>query len=137
MFEAYLVCEAGFKNLRKNGRIVGFQVKSRISNWRGMPLSLIEDVGISVDGEKFPRDSVRVALRGREYSLSDMKDRVDERWQFDEIATITVLKPGGLSPGLHDVEIMQQFRTGLAALSPALAAHPVPTVGKRRMTLTA
>ncbi len=67
MFEAYLVCEAGFKNLRENGRIVGFQVKSRISNWRGMPLSLIEDVGISVDGEKFPRDSVRVALRGREY----------------------------------------------------------------------
>jgi Domain of unknown function (DUF6379) len=137
MFEAYLVCEAGFKNVRDNGRIVGFQVKSRISNWRGMPLSLIEDLGVTVDGEKFPRNSLRVNLGGHDYSLDDMKDKVDARWQFDEIATITVQKPGGLAPGLHDVEVTQQFRTGLAALSPSLASHPVPTVGKRRMTLTA
>jgi len=137
MFEAYMVCEAGFKNLREKGQIVGFQVLSRISNWRGMPLSLIEDVGVVVDGERFSRNRIRVSLGGHSYSLDEMKDRVDARWQFDEIAVIAVAKPGGLAAGLHDVEVIQQFRTGLAALSPALAVRPVPIVGKRRMTLTA
>jgi hypothetical protein len=137
VFETYMVVEAGFMNVHSGTQVSGFQVRSRIANWRGMPLSLIEDMSVTVDGERFGRELLKVFVAGREYRLDDMKDKVDARWQFDEVVTITVDKPGGLAAGLHDVAIAQKFRTGLAAMGPGLSIEQPPSVGKRRMTLVA
>ena len=137
MFETYLVCEEGFKNVVDKGAVTGFQVKARIANWRGMPLSLINDVSISVDGTMFPRDQIRVSVGGGTFTLDEMTQRADVRWQFDELATITVLHPGGLAPGLHDVTVSETIRTGLNVLPGNLAVQPNASVGKRKMTLVA
>ena len=62
MFEPYVICEQGFRNVSENGQVTGFQLRLRIANWRGLPLSLIEDVRVRVDGESFPRDAIQVAV---------------------------------------------------------------------------
>ena len=135
MFDRYLVCEEDFRNVTSGGKVTGFQVKSLLSNWRGMPLSLIEDVGVKIDGESFPRDQIRVTVGGHTYALDEMRSLANVRWQFAERATITVIKPGGLAPGIHDVEISQRIRTGLAALPAGQAVVQPSSVGKRKMTL--
>jgi hypothetical protein len=100
-----------------------------------MPLSLIEEVGVKVDGQAFPHDQIRIGVAGHEYSLDEMRSLVNVRWQFDEIATITVMKPGGLAPGIHEVEISQRIRSGLTALPPGQAVVSPSSVGTRKMTL--
>ena len=135
MFERYLVCEDGFRNVRRGAEVIGFQVKSRISYFRSMPLSMIEDVGVKVDGRSYAREQIRVGLRAGQFTLEQMKSRHDLRWQFAEDGVLTVLAPGGLAPGLHDVEVSQLLRLGLAALPPGQAVLIPLSVGKRRMTL--
>jgi hypothetical protein len=142
MFERYVICEEGFKNVSEKGQVTGFQLRLRIANWRGLPLSLIEDVRVNVDGVSFPRDSVRVAVGGHIFTLDEMIPRSDVRWQFDELATVTILKPGGLARGMHEVAVVEQIRTGLAALPtsqlPSSVASLIGTnVAKKRITLVA
>jgi Domain of unknown function (DUF6379) len=140
MFERYLICEQGFKNVSENGQVIGFQVGLRIANWRGLPLSLIEDVHVRVDGESFPRDAIRVAVGGQSFSLDEMTTRSDVRWQFDEIATVTVRKPGGLTQGIHEIAVVERIRTGLAALPTSQLPSSMATqignnVATKKMTL--
>jgi Domain of unknown function (DUF6379) len=141
MFESYVICEQGFKNVSDKGQVTGFQLRLRIANWRGLPLSLIEDVRVRVDGESFPRNTIQLAVGGHTFTLDEMIPRSDVRWQFDEIATVTVRKPGGLAPGVHDVAVVEQIRTGLAALptaqAPSSAASIGTNVATRKMTLVA
>jgi hypothetical protein len=142
MFERYVICEEGFKNVSEKGQVTGFQLRLRIANWRGLPLSLIEDVRVNVDGVSFPRDTVRVTVGGHTFTLDEMIPRSDVRWQFDELATVTILKPGGLTQGIHEVAVVEQIRTGLAALPtsqlPSSVASMIGTnVAKKKMTLVA
>jgi Domain of unknown function (DUF6379) len=143
MFEQYVICEQGFRNVSEKGQVTGFQLRLRIANWRGLPLSLIEDVRVNVDGVAFPRDAIKVSVGGGSFTLDEMIPRSDVRWQFDEIATVTIRKPGGLAPGMHDIAVVEQIRTGLAALPTSerptgmVALAGSPNVATKKMTLVA
>ena len=39
----YVLCEDGFETVIADGRTVGFQVKLRIPEYRGLPLALVEE----------------------------------------------------------------------------------------------
>ena len=80
MFEKYIVVEEGFQNVRENGQITGFQVRARIAEWRGMPLSMIEDVSVRVDGEEFPRENTSLSVGGHTYPVTTMKNEAEARW---------------------------------------------------------
>lgn len=110
MFEKYMICETGFHNVSEQGQMTGFQIRVRIGYYRGMPLSALEDYAVAVDGQKIPREDIRFSVGGRTFTLQELETTTDFRWQFDEIATITVNKPGGLKPGMHDLEVSQQLR---------------------------
>jgi hypothetical protein len=63
-----------------------------------------------VDAEEFPREAIRVTLRGNTYSLDQMEQEYEERWEFGEEGLVTVQKPGGLTPGLHKIELEDTLR---------------------------
>ena len=110
MFEKYMICENGFHNVSEHGQTTGFQICVRIGYYRGMPLSSLEDYAVTVDGQKVPREDIRFSVGGRTFNLQEMETTTDFRWQFGEIATVTAKKPGGLTPGMHDLEVTQQLR---------------------------
>ncbi len=39
-----------------------------------------------------------------------MENEYDDRWEFGEEGTLTVLKPGGLTPGDHKVNLEDRLR---------------------------
>ena len=110
MFEKYMVCENGFRNVAERGKITGFQLQARIAYYRGMFLSNVEDYAVSVDGESFPRQAIKFSVKGRTFTLDEMQAETTVRWQFTDVATITVAKPGGLVPGMHTLEVTQRLR---------------------------
>lgn len=131
MFEKYMVTSRGFQNLVENGKVAGFQMKIRITYYRGISLSIIADLAVSVDGKKFAPEQLRFSIDGRTYTMEELGREEKVRWEFGRFATLTVLAPGGLEPGLHEVHFEEVIKP---AYIPArgFVAHT-----KRKMTLVA
>ncbi len=123
----------GFQNVSENGKIIGFQVRYRTPYYRGVWLPLIKGAEITVDGEKFGYDQITWTVGGTTYTREQMAKASDVHWPFLEPAILTVSKPGGLKPGLHDVEVAYSYRASyMGALPDGLIG---PRISKKRMLL--
>lgn len=110
MMDNKMICPEQFENVVENGAAVGFAFLGRLPYYRGLGLSMIEDILVSVDGEKIAREDVRLSVRGKTYTLDEMETVYDDRWNFGEKARIIALKPGGLAPGNHRIEFGVRMR---------------------------
>lgn len=118
MFDKYMICEEGFQNTIENGVVVGFQFGARLPYYRGLGLSMVEDIGITVDGEAVPREQILFSVRGRTWTLDEMENEIEERWEMGEVATLLVKRPGGLASGEHKLELSEQLRISYLPFSP-------------------
>jgi hypothetical protein len=105
-----MICEQGFQNVVENGSVTGFQFKVRLPYYRGLGVSMVEDLVVTVDTERFPRESISVTLHGNTYTLDEMEKEYEDRWEFGEEGIITIQKPGGLAAGLHKIEMEDVLR---------------------------
>lgn len=110
MFDQHMICEDMLANITDNGEVVGYTFGARLPYYRGLGLSMIEDVAVTVDGDPVPCDAVRLTLRGRTWTLAEMEHEHGDRWNFGEISTVSVLKDGGLSTGEHRLELAERMR---------------------------
>ncbi len=111
MLEKEVVQQRGFHNVYQNGQAIGFQVGYRSTYYRGIWLSMSTGFDVTVDGEKFPRDQVKVTIGGKTYTQEEMKKIGNVQWPNYEAAILTVAKPGGLKLGVHQVAIAWGHRT--------------------------
>ena len=103
-----VLCEQGFKNVYENGEITGFQLRVRISYYRGISVAILGGYDITVDGEKFTSEDVSFSLDNKNYyTIKELGAMADLRWEYGDKAYLHVKKPGGLTPGLHTVRVVQ------------------------------
>ena len=110
MFDKYIICEDGFRNVSTGDQVTGFQLKARLPYYRGLGISMVEDLAIKVDGIEIPRQAIRVTLHGNTYTLDEMEKEYDDRWEFGEEGIVTVNQAGGLTPGKHKIELSPSLR---------------------------
>ena len=110
MMDAHMLCEDGFENVIEGGQITGFALLARLPYYRGLGLSMVEDIAVTVDGEAVPREAIRLELRGRRWSLDEMERCFDEKWNFGEKARVLVARPGGLAAGEHRIGLAERLR---------------------------
>jgi hypothetical protein len=110
MMDKLMLCDEGFENVVENGETTGFAVLARLPYYRGLGLSMIEEIELSADGEAVAREDIRFAVRGKTYTLDEMETVYDDRWNFGEKARVIALKPGGLSAGAHRIDIAVRMR---------------------------
>lgn len=110
MFEQYLVCEDGFRNVVTEGTIVGFEVKLRIPYYRGIALSLINSIDLEIDGVSFPREDMTFSVETGSFPYNELSTAINNRWEFGEKATLFVKKEEGLSEGTHNVHAIVNLR---------------------------
>lgn len=109
MFEKYLFVDGSARLAPPgDGRTVAVDV--RIAYYRGLGLSMVEDVSIAIDGEIIPRRDTRFSIHGRCYRLDDLATAIDDRWGLREAATITLLSRDPVSPGEHLFELTERLR---------------------------
>lgn len=118
MMDKHMLCADGFENVVEQGRVTGFALLARLPYYRGLGLSMVEDIAISVDGEAVPREAIRLQLRGRSWSLAEMETCYDEKWNFGEKARVVVARPGGLAPGEHRIELAERLRVSYLPFVP-------------------
>lgn len=123
LFMRDTLCEDGFENRMEEGKITGFNVKMRIPYYRGVPLSLVDDVLVVADGAEYTGEDILFEVHGGTFTLKEMTTVVRHRWNFGEKATIKVIKEGGLSPGVHHVEAYVKLRINYMPFSDFSGAY--------------
>lgn len=113
MFDKYVVVEGSLRNESSGGSITGYSVDVRIAYYRGLGLSMV-DVALEVDGEPVKVSDITFSVHGNSYPADGMGEILDDRWGFTEAATLTVAKPGGLTPGEHTVHFTEWLRVSYA-----------------------
>jgi hypothetical protein len=128
MYDKHIIFPDSIRNIQEGSAITGWQLGARLPYYRGQTLSAVEDVGLTVDGEKVPRENVRFTVRGKTWTLDQLETTYDERWEFGEVAQISVLHAGGLTPGEHKVTAAVQLRISYLPWSPVTSCTVDATV---------
>jgi len=131
MFDKYMVMTRGFQNVVQKGEVAGFQMKVRITYYRGVFLPLLGGFDVTLNGEKFKPEQMRFTLGSHTYTFDELGKAEKVHWDFGVPATLTILKPGGLKPGIHDVEVVQTVKPSYIP-PPGFTARM-----KRKITLVA
>ena len=126
MYEQYII-HTKPENTVEEGVVTGFQVGAKAPYYRGLGISMVEDIQVTLDGNKVSPESIRVVLHGNTYTLKEMETEPDDRWEFGEVGTIKVLQPGGLTPGEHTIDVVFNLR---------ISYMPVNAVRKGSRTFT-
>lgn len=121
MFDNNVFLADSCKNVEENGNVIGFEMKTNITYYRGIPLSMVEYVKVAADGEDVPAEDIRISLDQEDwFSLKEAETVTTYKWEYGEPLYVRVLKDGGLSKGTHKVKLTVATRT---------AYIPVPLEG--------
>ena len=126
MFDKYIIVEDTLRNVAEGGDVTGFQLGVRLPYYRGLGLSMVEDVEVTVDGETAPAEAVSLTVHGNTYRLTELPGIFDDRWEMGEVAIVSVAKAGGLAGGEHAVSVRERLR---------ISYMPVPGGGADHKTL--
>ncbi len=128
MFDNNVFIEGTCRNTEDGGKITGYELKTNITYYRGIPLSMVNDIRVKTDGVEVPAENIRCSVDDGEYwfTLNEMTTVTGHKWEFGEPMTVRVLEDGGLKPGEHEIELTVIVRT---------AYIPVPLEGKKTRTV--
>ncbi|MBC5766747.1 C-glycoside deglycosidase beta subunit domain-containing protein [Ramlibacter albus] len=110
MYDKHVIVPGSLANFEQGGRVAGYEIGVRLPYYRGQWISIVEDIAVTVDGAKAAREDVRFTVRGRTWTLDEMETATGERWEFGEIARVSVMHAGGLPAGEHEVTVAEQLR---------------------------
>jgi len=127
MFDNNIFIEGSCRNFTENGKVMGFTLETNIPYYRSIPLSMVNDVKVYVDGVPCERESIICSPDGEEwFTLDEMTTVTTYKWEYDEPLRIKVLCVGGLAPGTHKVKLTVITRT---------AYIPIPIEGTMERTV--
>ena len=101
--EREVIQSVGFRNIKKDGEVVVFQLKVRLPYYRGIFLSQLRPGTLIIDGERFEKEDIIWHINGEDYTYEEMKTDFHTHWSVLTPAVLKVRKEGGLAQGYHDI----------------------------------
>lgn len=129
MFDGYVFTEGSARNVLTKSGGDAFQLETLITYYRGIPLSMVHDVQLVVDGADAPREELVISPNGTDwFTLAEAETVTTHRyrWEYGTPLYVRWLN-GGLAPGQHEVTLRQLTR---------VAYVPIPFGGERTRTIT-
>lgn len=128
MFDSYVFTEDSARNVPTPDGGTAFQVETLITYYRGIPLSMVHDVELVVDGVDVPRDELVISPDGCEwFTLAEAETVTTYRWEYGTPLYVRWLNSQGLDAGDHEVTLRLKIR---------VAYIPVPFGGERTRTVS-
>lgn len=106
MLETHMLNPDAYQNVESDGKVTGFSFQMRVPYYRGITLSILRSIVVTVDGEEFPREAITVTVNGETFTLEEARTVVHNRWLFGQFGTVTVNKEGGLAAGQHHLKVV-------------------------------
>lgn len=88
----------------------GVRLKIRLPWYRSLPLSCIERVEVTIDGEPVKRAEVSLTLHGQNHTLEESLGLHDVWWFVLDTADVHIRRSKSLSPGNHEVAVTMGCR---------------------------
>ena len=130
-----VVVDDSLRHYYVNGKKMGYQFDIRLSYYRGHFLSVIDELGVTVDGNEVSQENIKFCLHGKEFGVAQLHDLVNEFWQIIEPATIKVFCPGSLEAGEHDIDVKLMFHSPYMPIGPD-AYMPIDGCGQKKLTIS-
>lgn len=120
MFDNNVFINGTCRNVEEKGVVVGYELQTNITYYRGIPLSMVEFINVAVDGVEAAVENIRISVDQNDwFTLKEAETVITYKWEYGEPLYIRVLGEG-LSSGSHKVKLTVATRT---------AYIPVPLVG--------
>jgi hypothetical protein len=127
MFDSYVFTENSARNLTTEDGSTAFQLETLITYYRGIPLSMVHDIELVVDGSDVPRDQIVISPNADDwFTLDEATTVTTYRWEYGTPLFVQ-WRGGGLAAGDHEVTLRLKIR---------VAYIPVPFGGERTRTVT-
>lgn len=106
-------------NETENGTAVGYVLDVGFNYYRGTPVSAIERLELSVDGERVDEDRVLVEVNGKYLRVAQLAHAFTEYWG---VKTPIRLHVSGepLAAGQHDVDLVCECRVVYMEFAPGV-----------------
>lgn len=92
------------------GSCTGYEFQIDNLSYRGIWISTIEDIELTVDGERIPKSNMMFFCNGIGYSVDDMVTHTENFWGCMDSGVLRIYKVGGLSKGSHKFELTVKKR---------------------------
>lgn len=97
----------------------GYQVSIRLNWYRSLPISSVDHLQLSLDGQPVDSALLRFGVNGREYRLEELDEQVEEFWFVQDSAIVSVQQPDKVKPGEeHKVEVEIALRFPYIPIGP-------------------
>ena len=128
MFDNNVYIKDTCKNVTEGDRVIGYEMQTNITYYRGIPMSMIVKIEVSEDGAIVPAEDIRISVDREDwFTLTEAETAVNHKWEYGEPLYIRVLKEGGLSAGTHRMVLTEAVRT---------AYIPAPLEGVKAFEVT-
>lgn len=122
MFDNNVFISGTCRNVVEHDAVIGYELQTNITYYRGIPLSMLEFIKVEADGVEAPAEDIRISIDQADwFTLKEAETVTSYKWEYGEPLYIRVLG-NGLTPGSHRVKLTVATRT---------AYIPVPLVGVR------
>ncbi len=72
----------------------GFELNARLLWYRSLPLSCVELINLSIDGEAIDPQAICLGVNDSLYQLNELDELVNQIWFVQDSARLVVKKPG-------------------------------------------
>ena len=124
-----------FRSYYVNGKKSGFEFDVQLAYYRGQYLSCIEQLEVWLDGVQMPEEAITFDINGKEMPVHRIKWAVTEFWSQVAPAEIRVIRPGGIEPGKHELELKLMLRIPYMQIGPGHDFMPLDAGDKVTVTL--
>lgn len=97
----------------------GCEVRLRLKWYRSLPVSCIETLKMSLDGQPLDPSCLRFGVNGHQYKLEELADGVEEFWFIQDSAILSAVLPGKVSQvEAHKVNVEMAVRFPYIPIGP-------------------
>lgn len=126
MFDNYVFTDGTARNVTTASGQDAFQAETLITYYRGIPLSMVHDVDLIVDGSSVPRDELAISVGDDWFTLAEATTVTGTRWEYGTPMTVRWVDHP-LPDGDHEVTMRLRIR---------VAYIPIPFGGERTRIVT-
>ena len=115
MFDGNVFIKDTCKNVVENGKVIGYEMQTHITYYRGIPLSMINYLKVAVDGVEVPEEDIRFTPDGIDwFTLKEMETVSAIKWEYGTPGTVRVLKEpsSGEAHSMHQNSIHSRSARG-------------------------
>ncbi|MBD5462920.1 MAG: hypothetical protein HDR24_07660 [Lachnospiraceae bacterium] len=110
MFEKWYFDTQSIVNVEKDGEVKGFSFEVKPTYYRGVYVSLVEKVGIWLDGQELDTTKLVFSVEDGTFTWDEMAEEPNARWKFGEKARIFIPLEGGIAAGHHEIRLVIGLR---------------------------